>query len=204
MAEPSEVSDDSADDTPPCAHCGKEGAGELTCSRCKSASYCSKECQVADWKRGHKLSCQQSAFERELRAEMTKLGISSVGLREKAEFVEAIEDRRSENLAIMLEQHEQATLDPDDDTMPDLSHSDEDVAWAVGRLRAAAFAFAQSWWSPRQRHRFARSTASHAAGPKPHDRPKARYVFICAGREEAEDWLRDIRAVLRAVEEPRP
>jgi hypothetical protein len=40
--------------TTTCTFCGK-GASEL-CARCKSLSYCSKECQTADWK-VHKLLC---------------------------------------------------------------------------------------------------------------------------------------------------
>lgn len=38
-----------------CRSCGKDGG--LTCSRCKRARYCSKECQRADWK-VHKKDCQ--------------------------------------------------------------------------------------------------------------------------------------------------
>jgi len=40
----------------PSCTCGK-GATKF-CSRCKSVSYCSKECQVKDWK-DHKLVCKQ-------------------------------------------------------------------------------------------------------------------------------------------------
>ena len=29
----------------------------LKCSRCKGIVYCSKECQIADWKNGHKIDC---------------------------------------------------------------------------------------------------------------------------------------------------
>lgn len=35
-----------------------EGAKLLNCARCKIAAYCSKECQVMDWKAGHKFDCQ--------------------------------------------------------------------------------------------------------------------------------------------------
>jgi hypothetical protein len=28
------------------------------CSQCKSVQYCSKECQAADWRAGHKVECK--------------------------------------------------------------------------------------------------------------------------------------------------
>jgi hypothetical protein len=41
-----------------CAFCGKiNGATIMKCSRCKSASYCSKDCQKGDWKK-HKGVCK--------------------------------------------------------------------------------------------------------------------------------------------------
>ncbi|RDB20860.1 hypothetical protein Hypma_011970 [Hypsizygus marmoreus] len=36
----------------------------MKCSRCSSLSYCSKECQVVDWKNGHKANCKVMATER--------------------------------------------------------------------------------------------------------------------------------------------
>jgi hypothetical protein len=33
------------------------GTKLLRCTRCKIALYCNKECQKADWKRGHKKEC---------------------------------------------------------------------------------------------------------------------------------------------------
>ena len=49
-----------------CANCGKQGmtlTGDKECvlkqcARCKSFSYCSKECQVKHWKAGHKVDCK--------------------------------------------------------------------------------------------------------------------------------------------------
>ena len=45
-----------------CSGCGVDEAGGVdvklnACSRCGVALYCGKECQTADWKRGHKLTC---------------------------------------------------------------------------------------------------------------------------------------------------
>ena len=43
-----------------CASCGVMEAGECVlkqCGRCKLVSYCSKDCQVTDWKAGHKHVC---------------------------------------------------------------------------------------------------------------------------------------------------
>ena len=42
--------------------CGRElSAVVLRCGRCKSASYCSKECQILDWKTRHKQTCVRAA-----------------------------------------------------------------------------------------------------------------------------------------------
>jgi hypothetical protein len=48
----------SSNDSNTCDHCGKNGAAIklLVCGRCKSASYCSKECQTTAWKT-HKTVC---------------------------------------------------------------------------------------------------------------------------------------------------
>jgi hypothetical protein len=44
-----------------CAHCKKvqsRDAGKMNCcGKCKAARYCSRACQVADWKAGHKFAC---------------------------------------------------------------------------------------------------------------------------------------------------
>ena len=40
-----------------CAGCGKEGEMTKECSACKGPRYCSKECQLVDWKAGHKSAC---------------------------------------------------------------------------------------------------------------------------------------------------
>ena len=39
------------------ASCGAELKKPLVCARCKGAAYCCKECQVKDWKAGHKQDC---------------------------------------------------------------------------------------------------------------------------------------------------
>ena len=43
-----------------CAHCSTQasiGNSLMTCARCKSAFYCSRSCQAAHWKAGHKKIC---------------------------------------------------------------------------------------------------------------------------------------------------
>jgi hypothetical protein len=49
-----------------CFHCGREANPPTTklskCAKCSVAAYCSKECQVADWKVGqHRLACPSYA-----------------------------------------------------------------------------------------------------------------------------------------------
>ncbi len=44
-------------DYPPCDYCGEEFAGKMHCSRCSCVFYCSKVCQAAHWKAGHKKVC---------------------------------------------------------------------------------------------------------------------------------------------------
>ena len=39
------------------ARCGAELKKPLVCASCKGAAYCCKECQVKDWKAGHKEIC---------------------------------------------------------------------------------------------------------------------------------------------------
>jgi hypothetical protein len=41
-----------------CQYCGQTTAIPKRCTGCKVTFYCSKECQRADWKSGHKLNCQ--------------------------------------------------------------------------------------------------------------------------------------------------
>ena len=43
-----------------CAHCSTQassGNSLMTCARCKSTFYCSRSCQRAHWKAGHKKIC---------------------------------------------------------------------------------------------------------------------------------------------------
>ncbi|EQC36735.1 hypothetical protein SDRG_06171 [Saprolegnia diclina VS20] len=43
-----------------CAGCAAPRTGALACARCKCVAYCSKACQVRDWKEGgHKAACRQ-------------------------------------------------------------------------------------------------------------------------------------------------
>ena len=43
------------------AGCGAELTKPLVCARCKAAAYCCKDCQVKDWKAGHKQACKGKA-----------------------------------------------------------------------------------------------------------------------------------------------
>jgi hypothetical protein len=40
-----------------CDRCGVAAAKLMRCSRCQQRRFCSKECQVADWKEGHSRTC---------------------------------------------------------------------------------------------------------------------------------------------------
>lgn len=43
-----------------CGSCGLPKPDMKKCSRCKKVVYCSKECQLKDWKAGHKHVCVNS------------------------------------------------------------------------------------------------------------------------------------------------
>lgn len=43
-----------------CAACGKGGVALKTCSRCHAVKYCSRECQLKDYRAGHKRVCASS------------------------------------------------------------------------------------------------------------------------------------------------
>jgi hypothetical protein len=47
-----------------CSGCGTPGSGFKKCGRCKTACYCSAECQKKDWKAGHKLQCSTDVYSR--------------------------------------------------------------------------------------------------------------------------------------------
>ncbi|OQR87549.1 hypothetical protein ACHHYP_08540 [Achlya hypogyna] len=50
-----------------CAKCRATGAGYAACGRCQCVAYCSKDCQVADWKTGgHKRACAALGSQRPL------------------------------------------------------------------------------------------------------------------------------------------
>ena len=55
-----------------CYNCGKAGDALLKCSRCKTATYCSKRCQKQHWK-SHKKACKVSSAWRSLH-EATAVG----------------------------------------------------------------------------------------------------------------------------------
>lgn len=55
-----------------CATCGHVGEKIKTCSRCRTIAYCSRECQVSDWKR-HKRDCRKAVKEQQLFEEVQKM-----------------------------------------------------------------------------------------------------------------------------------
>lgn len=64
----------------PCRNCFQSGRDMQKCSRCKQIFYCSKECQVADWKR-HKKDCSRLQELKQERRE--RLGVTESKIREK-------------------------------------------------------------------------------------------------------------------------
>ena len=64
---------------PTCSHagCGQRiggseaaGAGLRTCAKCRRVVYCSRACQKAAWKGGHKLECEELQQERQMQVYM--------------------------------------------------------------------------------------------------------------------------------------
>jgi len=55
-------------DIPPCDYCGKNWSGNQSCGRCKMVFYCGRECQIGDWKHGHKEECPEMKETSELAA----------------------------------------------------------------------------------------------------------------------------------------
>jgi hypothetical protein len=50
-----------------CSKCGVVESSTLVlsvCAKCKAVQYCSRECQISDWKAGHKQACKQVEEER--------------------------------------------------------------------------------------------------------------------------------------------
>ena len=72
-------------DIPSCDACGKEFSGNMLCTRCESAFYCDRECQVRAWKKkqgGHKQECAQmkEQSERIAKEVVTRLKDTSIPL----------------------------------------------------------------------------------------------------------------------------
>lgn len=44
-----------------CLTCGSAGKKLSFCSKCRKVMYCSKECQIRDWKASHKEKCKKAA-----------------------------------------------------------------------------------------------------------------------------------------------
>jgi hypothetical protein len=55
--EAKEDAEEEKETEPQCDYCGLVGREMMYCSRCLSAVYCGKQCQVAGWQEGHKGAC---------------------------------------------------------------------------------------------------------------------------------------------------
>lgn len=56
-----------------CETCRKVGTDHKKCGRCEIIHYCSRECQIIDWKAGHSKSCNNQKIEKELTSRLRKL-----------------------------------------------------------------------------------------------------------------------------------
>ena len=75
---------------PSCACCysnyGVDGGDLKRCSRCKSRCYCSRECQVKDWKTGHHKQWCGKAGEKDVDYEIRSAGEKGLGLFVKRDY----------------------------------------------------------------------------------------------------------------------
>lgn len=61
-----------------------EGSDESSlrkCAACKNARYCSKECQVQDWRAGHKQTCSPRQTPQQAQSEKERLLLESAVLK---------------------------------------------------------------------------------------------------------------------------
>jgi len=70
---------------PACGKCGEQAELVLLCSRCKSLTYCSKECQLEDFK-VHKKSCKNI---KDLKDAMNT-GLQMLGVKDLNDFGEEV------------------------------------------------------------------------------------------------------------------
>lgn len=70
-----------------CHQCGTVTDNPKRCSNCRSAFYCSKECQAMAWKSGHKIECKEikserksekSALKKEYKAQQSRSNMSPI------------------------------------------------------------------------------------------------------------------------------
>jgi hypothetical protein len=102
-----------------CSHCSAPGAGSR-CGNCLETIYCGRECQRAHWRAGHKAHCEASVARlkarsagvfgagaapasalsvRELQEALRARGVSTAGLLEKCELVQALERAQAQPAA---------------------------------------------------------------------------------------------------------
>ena len=113
--------------------CNEEGTRQ--CAGCKATRYCSKECQKAHWKAGHKRQCVQDSDTGEASAavvnEQVRCEMESLRIRARLSTVEALERRCEEmSLDFIL------TGDPQKDWGVQFAHPFMQLSWGMIMERA--------------------------------------------------------------------
>ena len=126
-------------DIPSCDACGKEFSGNMVCTRCESAFYCDRECQVRAWKKGgHKQECAQMKEQSESIAKevVTRLKDTSI----------PISRRMSDSLMLRLDMagpYKAAVKEGLNEGLIEVLRTDQDVLQRYQGGVGPAFSFAR-------------------------------------------------------------